>query len=272
MSDFEFQRLITIGQYLPTGSILHRLDPRARLLVGLFLLAALTLSRSLLGGGLAILVLLALLRLARVPLGYALRGLLPPLPFILLLALLQLLFGSGEGAPVLWAWGPPTLTLAGVNAAGLLVLRFTALVLVISLISFVISTTEMVRGLAALLAPLTALGLPTHAFVLMVQVALRFLPLLAQESERIAKAQASRGAEWGTGGGGVVRRARQALPLILPLFLTTLRRAERLAEAMEARGYHGGRGRTSMVVLRWRAGDTLALLVALALAVGIGLL
>jgi energy-coupling factor transport system permease protein len=119
--------------------------------------------------------------------------------------------------------------------------------------------------LASLLRPLTALGLPTHAFVLMVQVSLRFLPLLAQEAERIAKAQASRGAEWGTGRGGLLRRARQALPLIVPLFLTALRRAERLAEAMEARGYHGGQGRTSMVTLRWRAADSVALLVGVGL-------
>ncbi len=259
-SDFEFQRLITVGQYLPTGSPVHRLDPRTRLLAGLFILAGLTVAPRAQGVGIVLLGLVGLLLLARVPLGYALRGLLPPLPFILLLALLQVLLND-LGTEVLLQVGPVAVTLGDLEFALLLLVRFAGLILIISLISFTISTPEIVRGLASLLHPLAVLGLPTHEFVLMVQVSLRFLPLLAQEAERIAKAQASRGAEWGTGRGGLLRRARRALPLIVPLFLTALRRAERLAEAMEARGYHGGQGRTSMVTLRWRAADTLALLV-----------
>jgi len=121
----------------------------------------------------------------------------------------------------------------------------------------------MVLGLERLLRPVGRLGLPIQDFVLMIQVALRFLPLLAREAERIAKSQASRGAEWGTGRGGLLRRTRQALPILVPLFLVSLQRAEALAMAMEARGYRSDGRRTSMVALNFRRGDYLALLLSL---------
>ena len=267
MHDFEFLRFVTIGQYLPTGSVIHRLDPRARLLAGFLLLAAVTVAPRWTGLAMALIVLLAALMLARIPLGFALKGLLPPLPFIAFLAVLQIFFGPrGAGVPPLWVWGPVSISAASLLNGALLVLRFAVLILTISWLSFCISTTEIVRALDALLAPLTKIGLPTHAFVLMVQVTLRFLPLLAQEAERIAKSQASRGAEWGTGRGGLLRRARQALPLLVPLFLAGLQRAENLALAMEARGYQGGKGRTSMVELRFRRSDAVALSFAIVLA------
>jgi len=270
MHDFEFLRFVNIGQYLPTGSVIHRLDPRARLLAGFFLLAAVTAAPRWTGLAAALVVLLAGLVIARIPLGYALKGLLPPLPFIVFLAVLQILFGPRSDAVTpLWTWGPASISTVSLLNGALLVLRFAALILTLSWLSFCISTTEIVRALDALLAPLTKIGLPTHAFVLMVQVTLRFLPLLALEAERIAKSQASRGAEWGTGRGGLLRRARQALPLLIPLFLTGLQRAENLALAMQARGYQGGKGRTTMTPLHFRPADavTLSLAVALALLV-----
>jgi len=264
---FEFQRFITIGQYLPTGSPLHRLDARARLLGGALLLGAISAASHLTGVVLALSVLLLLLMLARVPLGYAVRGLLPPFPFILFLAMLQLLFGPQTDTLPLWlTLGPFQFSAADINVAIMLLLRFAALILGISLISFCIATTELVHGLEALFAPLTRLGLPTHDFILMLQVALRFLPLLAREAERIAKAQASRGAEWDTGRGGLAQRVRQVLPLLVPLFLTALQRAEALALAMEARGYTGGKDRTSLVALHFRPTDGIALLLATGLA------
>ncbi len=267
MHDFEFLRFVNIGQYLPTGSVIHRLDPRARLAAGLLLLAAVTAASRWTGLVTAFVTLLAALVVARIPLGYALKGLLPPLPFIVFLALLQVLFAPrGEAVTPLWTWGPVFASAAGLLSGALLVLRFAALILTLSWLSFCISTTETVRALDALLAPLTAIGLPTHAFVLMVQVTLRFLPLLALEAERIAKSQASRGAEWGTGRGGLLRRAQQALPLLVPLFLTGLQRAENLALAMQARGYQGGKGRTSMTPLRFRPADAAALALAVGLA------
>ena len=280
MSNFEFQRFVTIGQHLPTGSIIHRLDPRTRLVSGALLVIAITFAPGLIGLGLAVAAVLGALRLARIPLPYALEGLGPPLPFIIILAILQLFLASQGESAVWFAWGPVQFTGAGIEQAALLVLRFMALVLTISLLSFCTATTEIVRGLSALLSPLGRLGLPVHDFILMVQVTLRFLPLLAREAERIAKSQAARGADWGTGRGGLLRRTRQVLPLLIPLFLTSLRRAENLAVAMEARGYgtcqgeagRRGAGRSSMVELRFRPADGVALGVALALGVGIMLL
>ncbi len=268
MHDFEFLRFVNIGQYLPTGSVIHRLDPRARLVAGFLLLAAITAAPRWTGLVIAFVALLAALVVARIPLGYALKGLLPPLPFIAFLAALQVLFGPRSDAVTpLWTWGPASISTASLLNGALLVLRFAALILALSWLSFCISTTEIVRALDALFAPLTKIGLPTHAFVLMVQVTLRFLPLLALEAERIAKSQASRGAEWGTGRGGLLRRARQALPLLVPLFLTGLQRAENLALAMQARGYQGGKGRTSMAVLRFGRNDGIALALAVVLAI-----
>lgn len=262
MNDFEFLRFVIVGQYVPTGSVVHRLDPRTRLVVGFLLLGVATAAPHLAGLGVALLVLLALLALARIPVGYALKGLLPPLPFILFLAVLQVLFGPHrETVHLWWAWGPVHVSATSLLNGALLAVRFAVLILTISLISFCISTTEIVRGWEALLAPLSKIGLPTHEFVLMLQVTLRFLPLLAQEAERIAKSQASRGAEWGTGRGGLLRRTRQALPMLVPLFITSLQRAENLALAMIARGYHGGKGRTSMVVLQFRWADGVALVI-----------
>ena len=284
MNEFEFQRFVTIGQYLPTGSVIHRLDPRARLLAGALLLLAVTFSPHPVGLGIALLTLLGTLKLARVPLKYALRGLLPPLPFILFLALLQIFLGTqGNATTVPLASTSVRLELLGLPLwlwsrildALTLLMRFAALILGISLISFCISTTEIIHGLSSLLKPLTLLGLPTHDFVLMIQVALHFLPLLAREAEYIAKAQASRGAEWGIkqkqGLGrsllNIFKRVRQALPLLVPLFLTTLRRAENLALAMEARGYSAAK-RTSIATLHFRWADG----IALSLTLGISLL
>ncbi len=267
MHDFEFLRFVNIGQYLPTGSIIHRLDPRVRLLAGLGLLVAVTTAAHWGGLLIALVTLIALLKVARIPLGYALKGMAAPLPFLAFLALLQILFGPREASSVLVTWGPVTISPLSLLNGALLLARFTALILILSLISFCISTTEIVHGLDALLMPFAKIGLPTHAFVLMVQVTLRFLPLLAQEAERIAKSQASRGAEWGTGRGGVLRRVRQAFPLLVPLFLTGLQRAENLALAMEARGYRGGKGRTSMTVLHFERKDGVALGLVIILAV-----
>lgn len=273
MADFEFLRYVTVGQYLATGSPLHRLDPRTRLVGSALLLIAVTAAPHLAGLGLALGATLGALLVARIPLRYALRGLLPPLPFIGFLALLQIIVGPRtEAAPALLALGPLRISGADLLAGAMLLARFVALILLISLQSAIISTSELVHGLQALLKPLTAVGLPTHDVVLMAQVTLRFLPLLALEAERIAKAQASRGADWGAGKAGLLRRVRQTLPLLVPLFLNSLQRAEALALAMEARGYTGGKERTSMTELHFGARDLVALSIAVALSAGIVLL
>ncbi len=267
MSEFEFQRFIAIGQYLPTESPVHRLDPRTRLIGALLILIAVTAAPNLLGLGVALVGIVGITALARVPLGYALRGLLPPLPFIIFLAVLQSLLGpAGDDMVPIFAWGPFHLSVTSLLNGAAILLRFPALILTITAFSAATSTTAIVRGLDALLQPLASLGLPAQDLVLMVQVALRFLPLLAREAERIAKSQASRGAEWGTGRGKLLRRVRQALPILIPLFLVSLQRAENLALAMEARGYRSQGRRSSIITLRFRLADGLALTACLLLA------
>ena len=222
---------------------------------------------------LALGVVLLLLVLARIPPGFALRGLLPPLPFLLFLAVLQVLFPVRAGpSTILVDLGWIHITTAGVWAGITLILRFSALILALGLGSYVISTVEFIRGLESLLSPLNRLGIPTTDFVMMVQVMLRFIPFLAMGAERIAKAQASRGADWGTRRGGLLQRVRQVFPLLVPLFLTGLRRAESLALAMESRGYANRSRHTSMIELAFRLKDGLAVLAAGAFSAAIFLL
>jgi len=262
-NEFEFLGRVTIGQYLPLGSVLHRLDGRARILAAVFLLGALMFAPGFGGLLVGIVLITALLALGRIPLRYALRGLLPPLPFLLILAVLQMAFNVGrdELGPVFWRWGTWAFSWGDVRLGVLLLMRFCALILGLSLATFCISTSELVHGVDLLLRPLNRIHIHSHDFSMVLQVTLRFIPFLAQETERIAKAQASRGAEWGSGRGGLVQRARQVAPLIVPLFVTSLRRAENLALAMDARGY-GNPAYTSMAVLRFGWRDTLALLLS----------
>ncbi len=270
MHNFEFLRMVNIGQYLPLDSVLHRLDPRARILAyGLIILAA-TFTPRPHGLILALLLVLVLLRLGRIPLRYALRSLGPPLPFLLILAVLQIFLAvrPADAVPLL-SLGPVNIYAAGLLSAGMLLMRFAVLILALGLASFTLSTSEMIHGLEALLSPLTRIGIPTHDFVMVVQVTVRFLPFLAQAAERIAKAQASRGAEWGVRKGSLFQRMRQIAPLIVPLFLTSLRRAETLALAMDARGYGSPARRTSFIVMHFRWLDGLVIFVGVLLAAGI---
>lgn len=270
MNQFEFMRSITIGQYLPVQSFLHHLDPRTRILVYLLLLLGLTFTLHLPGLLLGLGVVLVGLAVGNIPLRFALRGLVAPLPFLFFLAVLQVFFNSTDPLSPVWlSLGRLALTRADFMAGLMLLLRFMGLVLGLSLASFTLSTSEMIQGLNSLLSPLARLGLPVQDFVMMVQVTLRFLPMLTQTAERIAKAQTSRGADWDSRSGNLLARVRQVIPLIVPLFLSSLRRAENMALAMDARAYGSAPVRTSLVELRFRRKDAGVLLAAVLLAVGI---
>ncbi|MDR3572502.1 MAG: energy-coupling factor transporter transmembrane component T [Anaerolineaceae bacterium] len=267
MNEFEFLRYMTIGQYIPTGSILHRLDARVRLLAAFIILGAVTFAVHPLGLGLGLLIILLGFWIARIPISYGLRGMLAPLPFLVFLAILQVFFNPHAGvSPLLLSWGIIHITVSDLWAGAMLMMRFMALILGLTLVSAVLSATEIINGLEGLLSPLNRIGIPVQDFVLMVQVTLHFIPFLAQAAERIAKAQASRGADWGAHSGGLFQRVRQVLPLIVPLFLTSLRRAENLALAMEARGYGSQTRRTSLTVLHLRISDAVALFASAVIA------
>lgn len=245
MAQFDALSKVAIGQYLPTDSFLHRIDPRMKIIGYLALILAVTFSRSIGGVVCAILLTLAGLWSARIPKTRILRALLPPLPYLILIALLQILFNPQPGVPLL-DLRIINITDASLLSAGMLMLRFVALILLLSLASFTISDAESIHGLESLLRPLSRIGLPTMDLVMVIQIALRFLPLLAISAERISKAQASRGADWGGGKKGLIARVRAVIPLIVPLLTTSLRRAESLASAMEARAYGVRTERISM--------------------------
>ena len=270
MSQFEFLRSINIGQYLPTASPVHRLDPRVRL-VGYFLLVmALTFTRSPWGLLVGVVLVLVTLRLGRISLRFALRGLLAPLPFLLILALLQVFFnGQPDSGPVFFAVFGLVVGLSDIGVALMLLARFSALVLALSLASYTLSTGELTVGLGYLLRPLARIGLPAHDFVMMLQVSLRFLPLLAQTAERIAKSQAARGADWDARGGNLLVRVRRIIPLIVPMFLVSLRRAETMALAMDARGYGSVEQRSSRIALKATRRDWAVVVFAVVISVGI---
>jgi energy-coupling factor transport system permease protein len=276
-NEFEYSRNLPFGQVVPGDSPVHRLDARARILVFFILLSAVLFTPHAEGLLLGLAAVLLGLRLARLPVGYALRALLSPLPFLIILALLQVLFNAqSDTGTVLLALGPVIITPLDLLVGGMLILRFAGLVIGISFASQVLSVSEMAHGLEALFAPLATVKVPVHDAVMALVVAVRFLPFLAQSAERIAKAQAARGADWTRPAAGrnpfkrLWARARALLPLLVPIFVTSLRRAETMALAMDARGYASRAERaTSLIELRWSPRDTLALGIAFMLAAGI---
>jgi len=271
MSEFEFSGNLPFGQVVPGNSWVHRLDPRARILFFLLVLTAVMFTQRPLGLLLGLAAILLGLRLAQLSLRYSLRALRSPLPFLVFLAALQVLFNAlPDSVPVLLRLGPISITLADLMAGGMLLLRFATVVLGIGFSGQVLSVSALAHGMETLFAPLEKLKLPVHDAVMAVVVAVRFLPFLALSAERIARAQAARGAQWTRVNGGLFRRIRAQLPLMVPIFITSLRRADTMALAMDARGYASRTPQsTSLIDMRWKRPDTLAMLIAVGLFVAI---
>ena len=247
VSDFEYLANLSIGQYLPLSSFFHQRDPRAKLICIILLVISLTLTGSLVGAAVGVFAVLVLLILSQVPLNYALSGLLRPLPFLLLLSLLQVFIAphSMEAEPAMKIFGL-LIYWVGIKAAALLLLKFTGLIILFSVGSASLSTLELIYGLDLLFRPLNRLGLKTNELLMTLQITFRFVPFLAINAERIAKSQASRGADWGRGKMNLINRIRQIVPLLIPLFNGSLRQAETLADAMLARGYENQKIRNGM--------------------------
>lgn len=268
MSEFDYLSRMALGQYLPLDSALHRRDARAKLIGFTLLILGITLARSWAGLCVALAAVSLLLWISKAPFFYTLRSLLPPLPFILFLALIQLFITphAPNSDRIFSLWGMGVFP-EGVSAAILMVLKFINLILLFSVSSASLSTLELIHGVDLLFKPLQKLGLRTEGAAMTLQITFRFVPFLALNAERIAKAQASRGAEWGGKKGGFVSRVRQIYPLLIPLFTSSLRQAETLADAMLARGYSGATRRTSMQACQftWKDGLFILLLSAAAL-------
>lgn len=259
----ELRRYVTIGQYIPRPSPVHRLDPRTKIVATGAGMVAVFLIPAFWGLGAYAAFVLALFILSQIPVGYVLRGLRPVLVLIALTLVLQT-FASGESGPVLFQVWRVVATWPGFERGLFVSARLLLLVAATSLLTYVTSPVELTDGLERLLAPFRRVGLPAHELAMMMTIALRFIPTLLGETEKIMRAQMARGAELQRG--GLLARARALVPILVPLFVSAFRRADELAMAMEARGYHGGEGRTRMKQLRLRWADAVALAVVAAVS------
>ncbi|MEE8391491.1 MAG: energy-coupling factor transporter transmembrane protein EcfT [Anaerolineae bacterium] len=274
MEDFELLRHITIGQYLPGDSIIHRLDPRTKLSIFLFITIAVTFSISYTANAILVLVTLFLVLLSGVSMRYVFSGIKPAIPLIIILAILQLLFYGEQFVPfgmqtkTYFHWGWIHITNGSVQLVIVSALRFIELLFLTSLLTNTTTLTDITHGMENMLRPFSRIGVPAHELSLVATIALRFVPLLAEQLEIIMKAQASRGADIAHRGKlQFVTTTRQVAALIVPLFIDALRRAEDLILAMQARCYVGGRGRSSLVRLKFARMDYVAYVLSLIFSV-----
>lgn len=253
---------ITLGQYIPGDSPVHRLDPRAKILLTLVLIVTLFLIVDWPGYLVFAGMIFAAAAVSRVRARYLVKGL-RPLTFILLFTFgLHLFMDPGR---TLFAVGPVRATWEGLIQGVLISVRLALLVVATSLLTLTTSPIALTDGIESLLSPGKVVGVPAHELAMMMTIALRFIPTLLEEADKIMKAQTARGADFETG--GIVQRAKALVPILVPLFVSAFRRADELAVAMEARCYRGGKGRTRLKSLRFTVVDGVTLLAGTALMI-----
>ena len=258
---------ITIGQYYPGRSLLHRLDPRVKIVLLLLLMAEIFIFSNWPAYAALIALTGGLMLASGVPVLVLLKSVRPLLWIIVLTFIIHLLGTPGEA---LAALGPLTITWEGVTRGSFICLRLVLLILLSSLLTFTTSPVKLTDAMEALLSPFRRFGVPAHELAMMMTIALRFVPTLIEETDRIMKAQQARGVDFATG--GIMTRVKAAVPIMVPLFLSAFRRADELALAMEARCYRGGVGRTQMKALKVTRLDYIAAALMLAMAAGLALL
>lgn len=261
----EFSRNVTFGQYLDLGSPVHRLDPRSKILATGALMLSLLIARGFAGFALAFLAAVALQVVARVPFGYILRSMRLLALTMAFIFVFQVVFYPSPPDPW-WQWGVLSLSTAGLSLALQTLLRVMLIYYFTSMLMLTTGLMDLADGMETLLEPLKRLGAPVNELVMTFVIALKFVPLLVAELERLVKARAARGERFDQG--GLVERGRRVGAVLIPLFVNALSRAEVLTTAMNARCYRGGQGRTKRRVLRMGRADWLALLIALLFAVG----
>lgn len=259
-------RDITIGQYYPAKSVVHRLDPRVKLVSTLLYLISLFLFRSISGYLVATVFLVTVIRISRVPFSFIVRGL-KPVVLLLMITVLFNLFLTRSGDVLFHAW-IITITEGGLVTAVYMAVRLIYLIIGSSLMTFTTTPNELTDGIEALLHPLNKIRVPVHEVAMMMSIALRFIPILMEETDKIMKAQLARCADFESG--NIIKRAKGLVPLLVPLFISAFRRANDLAMAMEARCYRGGEHRTKMKPLHYERRDFVAYAVVICyLAAGI---
>lgn len=245
---------ITIGQYVKGNSFLHHLDPRTKIFGMLGIMISLFFINNWVGLAYAILIVFALLGVSQVPIRYYLRGIKPLLFILIFTAVIQTFLTPGQ---VIWQWHFLHITHEGIHLAIFMCSRLVLLVLVTTVVTLTTTPIQLTDAVEDLLSPFKRFGLPAHELAMMMTIALRFIPTLIDETDKIMKAQSARGASFDEG--SLINRAKALLPVLVPLFLNAIKRADELAMAMEARCYHGGEGRTRLHELKYEKRDFYAL-------------
>jgi len=248
-------RDITIGQYYDVDSVIHKLDPRFKILASLLYLVSLFMIDKMLAYVVVIGFIAFVIKTAKIPVKFIIRGLKPVFLLIIFAFLINVLFTPGD--PI-FKLGIISISMAGIERAVFMAMRLILLIVGTSLLTLTTSPIELTDGIEYLLNPFKKIGLPAHELAMMMTIALRFIPTLLEETDKIMKAQMARGADFESG--NIMNRAKALIPLLVPLFISAFRRADELAMAMEARCYRGGEGRTRLNVLKYSKVDVYGLI------------
>ncbi len=251
-------RDITIGQYYSVPSVIHKMDPRFKIIGSILYLVSLFLINQLFAYTAVIIFIGLVIKLSKVPLSFILKGLKPVFMLILFAFVINVFFTTGEGDALIKA-GFIKIYPEGIERAFFMAIRLVLLIVGTSVLTLTTSPIELTDGIEYLLSPFKKIGMPAHELAMMMTIALRFIPTLLEETDKIMKAQMARGADFESG--NLMNRAKALIPLLVPLFISAFRRADELAMAMEARCYKGGEGRTRMKVLKFTRLDLIGSLV-----------
>ena len=246
---------ITLGQYFPGTTVAHKLDPRTKILLVVLYIVALFCAKGVVGYALMALCLAVCVRISKVGIKQLVRGLKPVLVIIIFTGILNLFFTPGDR--YIFEWGFLHVSDTGLRSAVFMVLRIMLLIMGTFLMTYTTSPISLTDGLERLLNGLKRFHVPVHELAMMMSIALRFIPILIEETDKIMSAQKARGADFESG--NLFQRAKALIPILVPLFISAFRRADELATAMECRCYHGGEGRTKLHVLKYQRRDYIAL-------------
>ena len=255
---------ITLGQYFPGNSPIHRMDPRTKLLALILYIVTIFIADGLIPYVICAAGLVAVIRISRIPLKLIMKSLKPIVIIIIFTGALNILYTPGTELFRLWIF---RVTVEGIRTAITMIVRILLLVASTSLLTYTTSPMALTDGLESLLGPLKKFHVPVHEFSMMMSIALRFIPTLIEETDKIMSAQKARGADFESG--NIFQRAKALVPVLVPLFVSSFRRADELAVAMECRCYHGGEGRTRLHVLHFAGRDYLALTLGCAITAAV---
>lgn len=256
---------LIFGRYIPGDSLIHKLDPRAKLMGSMFFIGIIFLANNWQSYALLFLFTLGVIFLSKIKLSFFINGVKPLIWLILFTVILQVLFTGG--GTIYFSWGPITVSQEGILNGVYIFCRFVLIIFMSTLLTLTTMPLSLTDAIEFLLRPLLAVKVPVYEIALMLSIALRFVPTLMDETEKIMNAQRARGVDFGEG--NIFQQMKAIVPLLIPLFVSSFNRAEELATAMEARGYQGGEGRSKYRLLKWETRDTVVIIAYALLTIGL---